>query len=93
MIGAVSRGVLSSTPAAIGEVPGYNTPFALGQPAHLTLVDPEAHRAVQMRYSRSQNNPYEHLELPGEVRYTFYAGAPTVAGAEVLDPERVGASR
>lgn len=85
--------VLSISPAAIGGVSGYQAPLGLGQPAHLTLVDPTAKREIQVRYSRSSNNPYRHLELPGEVRYTLYAGTPTVWDGEIVDPDTVGGRR
>ena len=81
--------VLSTTPARIGQLAGYTSPFALGAPAHLTLVDPAAQRRVQMRHSRSENNPYRDIELPGEVRYTFYAGIPTVVDSHIAEPDAV----
>ena len=79
--------VLSASPARIGGLSGYDTAFAEGAPAHLTLVDPTATRNVQMRYSRSDNNPYREIDLPGEVRYTFYAGTPTVVDGSIADPD------
>ncbi len=85
--------VLSTTPAAIGGLSGYGPHFATGQPAHLTLVDPAARRDLHIRYSRSNNSPYDHLALPGQVRYTFYAGTMTVTDATVVDPETVAAKR
>lgn len=84
--------VLSTTPAAIGGVGGYEAPLAIGQPAHLTLVDAAARRETQVRYSRSTNNPYPHLDLPGEVRYTVFAGVPTVWDGAIADPDSLGGS-
>lgn len=77
--------VLSTTPASIGGVDGYETPFALGAPAHLALHDPSGEKLAAMRYSKSQNNPYRELTLPGSMRYTFYRGVATVVDGQVVD--------
>ena len=76
--------VLSKTPAEIGGVEGYEQPFALGAPAHLALHDPTGEKLATMRYSKSQNNPYREITLPGSMRYTFYRGVATVIDAEVV---------
>lgn len=86
--------VLSTTPARIGGLAGYEEPCGLGRPAHLTLVDPDATREIQMRYSRSGNNPYSHLTLPGEVVHTFFGGTQTVSEGAVVAPDALrGRSR
>ena len=77
--------VLSTAPASIGGVDGYETPFALGAPAHLALHDPSGEKLATMRYSKSQNNPYRELMLPGSMRYTFYRGVATVVDGDVVD--------
>jgi len=77
--------VLSTTPAAIGGVEGYATPFALGAPAHLALHDPSGEKLATMKYSKSHNNPYRELTLPGSIKYTFYRGVATVIESEVVD--------
>lgn len=77
--------VMSATPAAIGGVKGYDAPLELGAPAHLTLVDPEGEKKAVMRYSRSSNNPYRDLTLPGSVQYTFYNGVATVAAGNLVE--------
>jgi dihydroorotase len=41
--GDVAR-VLSRTPAAIGQLAGYDAPFTIGAPANFTLIDPSARR-------------------------------------------------
>ena len=76
--------VLSKTPAEIGGVEGYEQSFALGAPAHLALHDPTGEKLATMRYSKSQNNPYREITLPGSMRYTFYRGVATVIDAEVV---------
>jgi len=86
-MGDVGR-ILSSGPAKIGSLRGYEFPLALGSPAHLTLVDP-AQAANPARGSLSSNNPFEGLALPGSVRYTFFGGIQTVENGHLCEPERV----
>ena len=80
--------ILSSGPAKIGSLRGYDSPLALGSPAHLTLVDP-AQGANPVRGSLSSNNPFEGLALPGSVRHTFFGGTQTVENGHLCEPERV----
>ena len=80
----VSR-VMSSAPAAIGGLAGYEKPFAVGAPAHLTLVDPSATRQAEVRYGKAHNNPYRGMTLPGAVIATLYRGRPTVLDGQVQD--------
>ena len=81
--------VLSQTPAHIGGLAGYDNPLTVGAPAHLTLVDPAALKDVQMRYTRSGNNPYGHLQLPGEVRHTFFRGVHTLADGRIVPADEL----
>jgi dihydroorotase len=83
--------VLSSVPAAIGRLAGYEAPFATGSPAHLTLVDPAARRTfttADLR-GRSANSPYLGVELPGRVVATVHGGVPTVLDGALRDPEEM----
>lgn len=67
---------MSIAPARIAGISGQGRPLAVGEPAHLVLVDP-ARRAVvdrQRSASRSRNNPYDGLELPDPVELTMYRG-------------------
>ncbi len=82
--------VLSTTPAAIGSLSGYDTPLTIGSPAHLTLVDPSA-VSVSPRGSLSSNNPYPENVLPGRVMFTFHHGLATVADGELVDAAVVSA--
>ncbi len=82
--------VMSTTPAQIGQLDGYQSPLASGSPAHITLVDPNARGGGEMRYSRSSNNPYRGRDLPGDVRYTIYGGSVTLSDGVVVDPEQLG---
>ena len=84
--------VLSAAPAAIGRLDGYDAPFAVGAPAHLTLVDPAARRtfAVEHLQGRSVNSPYLGVELPGRVVATVHGGVPTVLDGVLRDADLVG---
>ncbi len=83
--------VLSAAPAAIGRLDGYDTPFAVGAPAHLTLVDPAARRTFGEDHlrGRSVNSPYLGVELPGRVVATIHRGVPTVLDGNLREPEEV----
>ena len=86
--------VLSTAPAAIGRVQGYDQPLAVGRPANVTLVDP-AHRrtwSVDDLRGRSTNTPYRDRELPGRVVATVFRGVPTVIDGAVVDPDTVAAA-
>ncbi|QGG41690.1 dihydroorotase [Aeromicrobium yanjiei] len=71
---------MSTKPAEIGRVTNQGRPLAVGEPANLVLVDPDASRTIDPRdtASLSRNNPYAGLTLPGEVVATFLRGRPTV---------------
>lgn len=83
--------VLSSAPAAIGRLDGYDAAFHVGSPAHLTLVDPAARStfAVENLKGRSINSPYLGIELPGRVVATVHRGVPTVLDGELRPAEEV----
>ncbi len=73
--------VMSAAPARIGRLDHAGTPLVAGAPASLTLYDPALPRPFVREdlRGRSVNSPYLGRELPGEVRWTFFRGAPTVA--------------
>jgi dihydroorotase len=75
--------ILSVTPARIGSLEGYDTPFAVGQPAHLVLLD-ATKPALQPRASLGRNNPYRERELPGRIMHTFFGGVATVSEGELV---------
>ena len=57
--------VMSERPAEITRLPGHGRPIAVGEPANLTIVDPE-HQWVSdstRLASKSENNPYEGEEF------------------------------
>jgi dihydroorotase len=76
--------IMSTAPASIGRVEGYDTPLGLGGPAHLTLVDPTG-SAGEPHGSLSRNDPYRGEELSGRVIHTFYAGTQTVDDSALVD--------
>ncbi len=78
--------VLSENPAAIGGLRDHGRPLAVGEPANLTLIDPDATWTVRGAElaSLSTNTPFEGMELPGRVRWTFLRGRATVAGGDLV---------
>jgi dihydroorotase len=76
--------VLSSTPARIGSLEGYQSPLSLGEPAHLTLVDAESLSSAP-HGSLSTNSPYPDDVLHGRVAHTFHHGVATVLEGELVD--------
>jgi dihydroorotase len=83
--------VMSSAPATIGQLEGYGSPFTVGAPAHLTLIDPTARRTFGVEHLRGKgvNSPYLGRELPGRVVVTVHRGIPTVLDGELRSPEEV----
>jgi dihydroorotase len=83
--------VLSSAPAAIGRLDGYDAALQVGSPAHVTLVDPAARSTFGVEHlkGRSVNSPYLGIELPGRVVATVHRGVPTVLDGELRPAEEV----
>lgn len=77
--------VMSSAPARIGSVDVGG--LAPGAAASLTLYDPRPMRTFSRDdlHGRSANSPYLGRDLPGEVRWTFFRGVPTVADGVLRD--------
>ena len=70
---------MSERPAEITRLPGHGRPIAEGEPANLTIVDPE-HPWVSdstRLASKSENNPYEGEEFGVRVTHTILRGAVT----------------
>ena len=78
---------MSYAPARISGIPGQGRPVAVGEPANIVLVDPDAEWQVvpQLLASRSHNTPYAGLTLPGRVRATFLRGQPTVLDGTLVE--------
>jgi dihydroorotase len=68
--------VMSEAPAAIVGLPDQGRPLAVGEPANLTVVDPEASWTVtgSELASRSANTPFESMTLPASVTLTLLRG-------------------
>jgi dihydroorotase len=68
--------VMSENPARIAGLPDQGRPLEIGEPANLTVVDPDATwTVVGMDFaSRSANTPYETMTLPAAVTATLLRG-------------------
>ena len=79
--------VMSKTPAQIGRLAGHGTPIAAGQPAEITLYDPNAGGEFTTADLRGQatNTPYAGRTLPGSVRWTIHRGYATLADGELVE--------
>lgn len=72
--------VMSANPARIAGLEDHGRPIAVGEPAHLTLLDPAAQVVVDRAdsVSLSRNNPWHDRKLTGKVIATLLRGTPTV---------------
>ncbi|MCP2166679.1 dihydroorotase [Goodfellowiella coeruleoviolacea] len=71
--------VMSERPAEIAGLPDQGRPIAVGEPANLVLVDPEATWTVRGAElaSIAENTPYEGMDLPARVVCTVLRGRVT----------------
>ncbi len=70
--------LISSKPAEIARLSGQGA-LEVGRPANITLIDPSARRVIsQATESKSTNNPFAGVELPGRVVHTIFRGEFTV---------------
>jgi dihydroorotase len=67
---------MSEVPARIGSLAEHGRPVAVGEPANLVLVDPQARWTVDPAalVSKSRNTPFAGRTLPGRVRATVLRG-------------------
>ena len=67
---------MSEAPARIVGLPDQGRPLEVGEPANLTVVDPDATWTVDgaALASRSDNTPYESMALPAVVTLTMLRG-------------------
>ncbi|WP_367137711.1 dihydroorotase [Saccharothrix sp. HUAS TT1] len=77
--------VMSERPAEIANLPDQGRPIEVGEPANLTLVDPDATWTVRGAdfASVAANTPFEGMELPGAVVATVLRGRVTAAGGRI----------
>ncbi|GAB3273001.1 dihydroorotase [Arthrobacter pigmenti] len=82
--------IMSTRPAAIGQVPGQGRPLAAGEPANITLIDPAARWRVEpaAMATKGRNSPFAGRQLPGDVMATFFRGHPTVLDGQLNTPVR-----
>ena len=68
--------VMSENPARIVGLPDHGRPLEVGEPANLTVVDPDSTWTVAGAdlASRSANTPYEAMSLPASVTATMLRG-------------------
>ncbi len=77
--------VMSERPAEIGNLTDHGRPIEVGEPANLTLVDPDTEwtvRGVEFA-SIAANTPYEGMRLPGVVTATLLRGRITAREGKI----------
>jgi dihydroorotase len=79
---------MSALPARFGHVADQGRPLAVGEPAHVVLVDPAARRVVDpaAMATMGRNSPFRGRELPGRVVATFFEGHATVLDGVLANP-------
>jgi dihydroorotase len=71
--------VMSAKPAAISGIEGQGQPLEVGSIANLVLIDPTPQRTIQDGgASKSNNQPFKGMSLPGAVVHTVFRGEFTV---------------
>jgi dihydroorotase len=77
--------VMSERPAEIVGLPDQGRPIAVGEPANLTLVDPNREWTVHgpELASIANNTPFESMTFGAKVTTTLLRGRVTVLGGEV----------
>jgi len=76
--------VLSSKPAQIAGLSEHGQ-LAVGAVANLTLIDPTVERLIASKtHSKSSNNPFAGMKLPGEVVMTIYRGSFSVQDRKLV---------
>lgn len=73
-------GLLSTAPARIAQIGASHGTLAVGRPANLCVVDPNASWTVaaNLLASKAKNTPFAGRTLHGVVRHTLYNGLLTV---------------
>ena len=77
--------VMSERPAEIGGLVEHGRPIAVGEPATLALIDPDATWTVRGAdfASIAANTPFEGMQLPGQVVATLLRGRFTARDGKV----------
>ncbi|MEU8899743.1 dihydroorotase [Nocardia sp. NPDC048505] len=78
--------VMSERPAAIVGLDEHGRPIEVGEPANLTLVDPDAEWTVRARElaSISNNTPFEDMTFPAKVTATVLRGRVTARDGKAV---------
>jgi dihydroorotase len=75
---------MSVNPAAISKLEDQGQALAAGNVANITLVDPTATRVISGGgASKSSNQPFEGIELPGTIIHTIYRGTFSVRDSKL----------
>lgn len=76
---------MSARPAAIARLSDQGRPIAVGEPATLTVVDPDARWRIGdvISPSRSANSPFIDRDMTGRVAHTILRGRATVLDGSV----------
>jgi dihydroorotase len=84
---------MSVAPARIGRLADQGRPLAVGEPAHITLVDPDATWECDpdAMATSGRNSPLRGRTLTGRVAATFYGGRATVLDGRLQEPALIGA--
>ena len=71
---------ISTRPARIGSLRDHGRPIAVGEPAHVVLLDPRGKSVFTLEgnASKSRNSPFLGMELHGRIEATFLRGRATV---------------
>ena len=80
--------VMSEKPAEIVRLPGHGRPIAVGEPANLTIVDPDCHWVAHSEdmASKADNTPYEGMEFHTKVTHTILRGRVTCNDGVAAEP-------
>ncbi|MEY4492592.1 MAG: hypothetical protein RL085_1003 [Actinomycetota bacterium] len=77
--------VLSHAPARIGQDPNQGQAIEVGSTANIAIIDPRVTRTIDAKTaSKSVNNPYMGLKLPGAVIHTIFKGRFTVRDSKLV---------
>lgn len=76
--------VMSISPASISGIVGQGQPLEVGSVANIALIDPSAKRTIQDGgASKSDNQPYRGMTLPGSIIHTIFRGEFTVRDSKL----------
>ncbi|MFC9895870.1 dihydroorotase [Nocardia sp. NPDC127579] len=78
--------VMSERPAAIVGLDEHGRPIEVGEPANLTLIDPDARWTVRAKElaSISDNTPFEAMTFPAKVTATLLRGRVTARDGKAV---------